>query len=293
MNSCTRGAFSRLRVLLGGRLLPAPLIAPRAGRSAGAWARVAETHSPPRLWTRALRTSTAAAAAQQDRRGKGEGGAPDGSHHERVATIPNALTMARILSAPYIGYLVVQGDAGLALAGCVVFGLTDALDGYIARRYDMKSFVGSILDPAADKVLMTTLTAALAYVGLLPTTLAAVIIGRDVALSLAAFVVRWATLPPPKTARRYFDLSIPSVEVRPTQLSKWNTALQLLLVSCTLAAPVLSVAPDCVGLVALQWATGATTVASGIGYLTSRDAVHRLTKAEVARRMPRGRRDKP
>ncbi|KAJ1742878.1 hypothetical protein H4R22_003704 [Coemansia sp. RSA 1290] len=195
--------------------------------------------------------------------------------------------MARIISSPYIGYLIVQGNYKWALGGCVVFGLTDALDGFIARRYNMKSFVGSILDPAADKVLMTTLTLALAYNGLLPTTLAAIIIGRDISLSLAAVVIRWATLPPPKSPKRYFDLSIPSVEVRPTLISKWNTALQLLLMATTLASPVFGVPADHVYLLALQWATGATTVASGIGYLTSKDAVHRLTKAEVAKRIPK------
>ncbi|KAJ2088700.1 hypothetical protein GGI09_006361 [Coemansia sp. S100] len=212
---------------------------------------------------------------------------PVADHRERVLTIPNALTMARILSAPYIGYLIVQQDYGLALAGCVVLGLTDALDGYIARKYNMQSFVGSIIDPAADKALMTTLTLALAYGGLLPTTLAVVIIGRDVALSFAAFFIRWATLPGPKTLKRYFDLSIPSVEVRPTVISKWNTALQLSLMGATLASPVFGIPADFVGLVGLQWLTGATTVFSGLGYLTSKDAVHRLTKAEVAKRLPK------
>ncbi|KAJ2661469.1 hypothetical protein IWW48_002452 [Coemansia sp. RSA 1200] len=207
--------------------------------------------------------------------------------HEKVLTIPNALTMARIISSPYIGYLIVQQEYGLALAGCVVFGLTDALDGYIARKYNMRSFVGSIIDPAADKVLMTTLTLSLTYSGLMPTVLAAVIIGRDVALSFAAFFIRWATLPPPKTVARYFDLSIPSVEVRPTRISKWNTALQLLLMGATLTSPVFGISADCIGLVGLQWLTGTTTVASGIGYLTSKDAVHRLTKSEVAKRIPK------
>ncbi|KAI8321164.1 CDP-diacylglycerol--glycerol-3-phosphate 3-phosphatidyltransferase [Martensiomyces pterosporus] len=210
-------------------------------------------------------------------------------HHERVATIPNALTMARILSSPYIGYLIVQQEYAWALGGCVVFGLTDALDGYIARKYNMQTFVGSIIDPAADKVLMTTLTVALTYGGLLPTPLAAVIIGRDVALSLAAFFIRWATLPAPKTLKRYFDLSIPSVEVRPTRISKWNTALQLLLMAATLTSPVLGIPADFAGLVGLQWLTGTTTVLSGIGYLASKDAVHRLTKAEVAKRIPKPR----
>ncbi|KAJ2077181.1 hypothetical protein H4R24_005282 [Coemansia sp. RSA 988] len=195
--------------------------------------------------------------------------------------------MARIVLSPYIGYLIVQGDCGLALAGCVVFGLSDALDGYIARKYNMSSFVGSIIDPAADKMLMTVLTLSLAYTGLLPTVLAAVIVGRDVALSFAAFFIRWATLPPPKSLKRYFDLSIPSVEVRPTLISKWNTALQLLLMGTTLASPVFGMPADWIGLVALQWVTGGTTIASGIGYLFSKDAVHRLTKAEVAKRIPK------
>ncbi|KAI9501956.1 CDP-alcohol phosphatidyltransferase-domain-containing protein, partial [Coemansia spiralis] len=197
---------------------------------------------------------------------------------EKVLTIPNALTMARIISSPYIGHLIIQQEYGVALAGCVIFGLTDALDGYIARKYNMKSFVGSIIDPAADKVLMTTLTLALAYDGLMPIALAVVIIGRDVALSFAAFFIRWATLPAPKTLRRYFDLSIPSVEVRPTKISKWNTALQLLLMGATLTSPVCGIPVDWIGLICLQWITGTTTVISGVGYLTSKDAVHRLTK---------------
>ncbi|KAJ2598630.1 hypothetical protein H4R99_004027 [Coemansia sp. RSA 1722] len=242
-----------------------------------------------------LRSILATSSAQrqtQSKNGLTEYSKPNNSatvpdHREKILTIPNALTMARIISSPYIGYLIVQQDYGLALCGCVVFGLTDALDGYIARKYNMQSFVGSIIDPAADKVLMTTLTIALAYGGLLPTVLAGVIVGRDVALSLAAFVVRWATLPGPKTPRRYFDLSIPSVEVRPTAVSKWNTALQLVLMSATLVAPVCGVPADWPALVALQWATGATTVVSGLGYLVSKDAVHRLTKAEVAKRIPK------
>ncbi|KAJ1773693.1 hypothetical protein LPJ74_000235 [Coemansia sp. RSA 1843] len=212
---------------------------------------------------------------------------PISEDHEKVLTIPNALTMARIISSPYIGYLIIQQDYGLALAGCVVFGLTDALDGYIARKYNMRSFVGSIIDPAADKVLMTTLTLSLGYSGLMPVALAVVIIGRDVALSLAAFFIRWATLPAPKTVRRYFDLSIPSVEVRPTLVSKWNTVLQLVLMGTTLTSPVFGIPADWIGLVGLQWLTGATTIASGIGYLISKDAVHRLTKAEVAKRIPK------
>lgn len=88
------------------------------------------------------------------------------------------------------------------------------LDGYIARRFNMRSVFGTILDPAADKTLMTTLVVTLAYKGLLPSTsrlyvipqkltislpvpLAVLILGRDVALSLSAFYYRYISLPEP------------------------------------------------------------------------------------------------
>lgn len=71
------------------------------------------------------------------------------------------------------------------------------VDGYLARNYNMGSVFGSILDPAADKALMTTLTIALAVKGLLPVWLAVLILGRDVALSLSAFYFRYISLPEP------------------------------------------------------------------------------------------------
>ncbi|KAJ1674511.1 hypothetical protein EV182_003131 [Spiromyces aspiralis] len=206
-------------------------------------------------------------------------------HYEKILTIPNMLTAARILASPYIGYLIVQHEYKWALAGCALFGITDALDGYIARKYNMGTFIGSIIDPAADKILMTVLTVSLTVGSLLPVPLAVLIVGRDVALSLAAFYIRWITLPAPKTFARYWDLSLPSVEVRPTAISKWNTALQLLLMGTTLTVPAFGLSLDHWAITALQWLTGATTVASGIGYLTSKNAVHMLTKKEIKVRL--------
>lgn len=68
--------------------------------------------------------------------------------------------------------------------------------------------------------------------------LAAIILGRDVGLGIAAIYYRWISLPPPKTFTRYWDFSLPSAEVRPTTISKYNTALQLALMGLATASPV-------------------------------------------------------
>jgi len=70
--------------------------------------------------------------------------------------------------------------------------------------------------------------------------LAVIILGRDVALAISAIYYRWISLPPPKTFSRYWDFSLPSAEVKPTTISKYNTALQLALMGLTTAAPVVT-----------------------------------------------------
>lgn len=71
--------------------------------------------------------------------------------------------------------------------------------------------------------------------------LVSLILGRDVGLGVSAFYFRWISLPPPKTMRRFWDFSLPSAEVRPTGISKINTALQLLLVGSSIAFPIVPV----------------------------------------------------
>jgi len=152
------------------------------------------------------------------------------------------------------------------------------VDGYLARRYNMQSVVGTILDPAADKALVTTLAVTLGLKGLLPFPLMVIIIGRDVLLSLSAFYIRYTSLPPPKTLQRYWDFSIPSAEVRPTYISKVNTALQLLLMGATTVSPLLPATAIEFGSMALgvptflwglQWTVATTTVWSGLSYIFS------------------------
>jgi cardiolipin synthase (CMP-forming) len=150
---------------------------------------------------------------------------------ENIYTIPNILTFSRILSTPIIAYLILHDKPYLATALLLYAGLTDLIDGWIARKYNLKSVVGTVIDPMADKFLMITLTGALAYTGAMPGNtpwdsvviavwLAAIILGRDFGLGIAALYYRYISLPPPKTFSRYWDFSLPSAEVHPTNISK-------------------------------------------------------------------------
>jgi phosphatidylglycerophosphate synthase len=153
---------------------------------------------------------------------------------ENIYTLPNFLTLTRLLATPAIAFLILDSKPYLATSLLLYAGLTDLIDGYIARRFNLKSVVGTILDPMADKFLMVTLTGALAYVGAMPRTspppgaggvlivvwLAGIILGRDIGLGIAAFYYRYISLPAPKTFMRFWDFSLPSAEVHPTTISK-------------------------------------------------------------------------
>ncbi|KAI9493148.1 CDP-alcohol phosphatidyltransferase-domain-containing protein [Zychaea mexicana] len=197
--------------------------------------------------------------------------------HENIYTVPNFLTFARLVSAPFIGYLIMKHDYDFALGIFALAGFTDLLDGYIARKYNLKTVVGSIIDPLADKALMTVMTVTLAAEGVLPMPLAALILGRDAGLVLSSFYYRYISLPKPKTLVRYFDFSIPSAEVRPTMISKVNTALQLVLMAASLTSTALG-QPSAEIMTALHWTVGGTTVWSGASYIYSKDAVRILNR---------------
>ncbi|KAI0642181.1 CDP-alcohol phosphatidyltransferase-domain-containing protein [Trametes meyenii] len=197
---------------------------------------------------------------------------------ENIYTLPNLLTLSRIVACPVLGWSIVHDDFYLATGLLVYAGLTDLVDGYLARRFNMSSVLGTILDPAADKTLMTTLTITLAMKDLIPVPLAVIILGRDVLLSLAAFYIRYTSLPAPKTFTRYWDFSIPSAEVRPTGISKVNTALQLFLMGTATVSPILpfSIATP---LLALQWTVAGTTIWSGASYLFAKDGFRIVSSA--------------
>jgi hypothetical protein len=88
--------------------------------------------------------------------------------HENIYTIPNMLTVSRLILAPVIGYCIVNGHHNWALGLFAYAGISDLLDGWIARKWNLGTVVGTIIDPLADKTLMTVLTVSLAMQGALP-----------------------------------------------------------------------------------------------------------------------------
>uniref|UniRef100_F6UD94 Cardiolipin synthase (CMP-forming) n=1 Tax=Xenopus tropicalis TaxID=8364 RepID=F6UD94_XENTR len=186
--------------------------------------------------------------------------------YENPWTIPNLLSMTRIGLSPVLGYLVVGEDFNLALGLFVFAGITDLLDGYIARNWaNQKSALGSALDPLADKILISVLYVCLTYANLIPVPLTIMIILRDIALIAAVFYVRYKTLPPPRTVSRYFNPCYVTARLEPTFISKMNTAVQLILVAASLAAPVFNYV-DSIYLQTLWFVTAFTTAASAYSY---------------------------
>ncbi|XP_025833387.1 probable cardiolipin synthase (CMP-forming) [Agrilus planipennis] len=180
--------------------------------------------------------------------------------------------------SPFLGMLIIQAEFQYALAVLGIAAVTDLLDGWIARTWESQSSnLGSFLDPMADKVLIATLFLSLTYAELIPVILTGMIIGRDVLLVTAGFIIRYQSLPPPKTLSRYFDASHATAKLAPTLISKVNTGIQLLLVGSTLAAPVFQYVNH-PALQTLWYVTGVTTVAAGLSYIMSKNTYKILTK---------------
>ena len=180
---------------------------------------------------------------------------PDGSQPGRVAstallTAPNIITFGRLCAVPLAFWLVLEHRLDLAFFLFVAAGLSDAVDGWLARRYGGNS-IGALLDPVADKALLVTMYVTLAAVGELPDWLAILVVFRD--LMIVGGVIVLGVLGQPVT-------------IRPLYVSKLNTALQIVLIAAALflagfnlMAPVL--------LAVLIWTVAASTLVSGAAYV--------------------------
>ncbi len=131
----------------------------------------------------------------------------------QLFNLPNSLTLLRILLVPVFTYLFLTGSYRIALLVFVFTGLTDVVDGALARRLKKKTTLGSILDPAADKLLMFVTFIVLAMQGLVPVYLTVLVIFRDVWIVGGLFALKQLK------RKLYF---------KPTRLSKLNTFFQLL-----------------------------------------------------------------
>lgn len=134
--------------------------------------------------------------------------------------VPNALTLFRLgLIAPFLMFLY-RHEYDHSFYTFILAGLTDGLDGFLARRFHWQSFFGSFVDPLADKLLIASSFISLALIGLLPWWLVILVFLRDFTISMG--VLAWYHF-----IRRKLDFS-------PTALSKINTTLQLALVTACL-----------------------------------------------------------
>lgn len=135
-------------------------------------------------------------------------------------SLPNLITLGRLGLVPAIISMI---SAQRWQAACVLFiiaGLSDALDGWIAKTYDLRSQLGAYLDPLADKALLVSIYVALAIAGVVPATIAIIVVARDVMI-VGAFMISWVLEKP--------------IEVKPLLISKLNTLAQLIFAALVLS----------------------------------------------------------
>lgn len=103
-----------------------------------------------------------------------------------MRVLPNLLSLARLIVAPYLFWLLWREHFHTALLVMFLAGVTDALDGFLARRMRVSSRIGEVLDPIADKVLLTGAYVGLWLAGVIPVWLAAIVLGRDAIILIGA-----------------------------------------------------------------------------------------------------------
>jgi cardiolipin synthase len=173
------------------------------------------------------------------------------THRNPLRTAPNLLTVMRICLAPFLVAAILEDRFGVAFALFIIAGLSDALDGFLARVLKQGTSLGQYLDPIADKLLLSTLFLVLMYKGLMPKTVTVLVFGRDVGILLVAAVL-YAVV-----GRREFGPSI---------FGKANTLAQVTAVAVVLLHQLTSAEWVVIlRLVALD-ATVGLTIVSGLHY---------------------------
>ena len=137
--------------------------------------------------------------------------------------LPNIITTCRIILVPVIFWLLVTEQNMLAFFSFLVAGISDAIDGFLANRFDWKTELGSYLDPLADKLLIVSIFVALGVSGVLPKWLVIAVVSRDL-LIVAGVILAWL-----------LDRPFP---IKPARVSKANTVSQVFLAGIVLADQV-------------------------------------------------------
>ena len=135
-------------------------------------------------------------------------------------SIPNLITLGRILLVPVVVWAIVSGEMLGAFLLFLLAGISDAVDGFLAKRFQMKSELGAYLDPLADKALIVSIYISLGIAKALPIFLVILVVSRDIMI-VSAFMLTLLIGKP--------------MAVRPLMVSKANTAAQILLAVVVLA----------------------------------------------------------
>jgi CDP-diacylglycerol--glycerol-3-phosphate 3-phosphatidyltransferase len=174
-----------------------------------------------------------------------------------VWTLPNRLSILRILFIPVIVFFISTQEDGLLLASCLLFiiaGITDGLDGYLARKMNLTSKLGIYLDPIADKLLVSSVLITLTYYHQIPLWVTLILVGREFLINgLRAFY------------------AMEGIAIYPSSSGKIKTALQLMGISCVLfniAIERIDAIAHQIGLIII-YAALFFSIYSAIDYLTA------------------------
>ena len=139
--------------------------------------------------------------------------------------LPNLITIARILLVPVVVWAIASREMQIAFLLFLIAGVSDAIDGFLAKRFGMSSELGAYLDPLADKALIVSIYVSLGIAGALPIFLVILVVSRDIMI-ISAFLLSWLV-----------DKPMP---VRPLLVSKANTVAQICLAALVLAEQAFS-----------------------------------------------------
>lgn len=168
-----------------------------------------------------------------------------------LRSAPNLLTLLRICLAPFLVAAILENRFELGFGLFIVAGVTDALDGLLARLLQQRTIVGQYLDPVADKLLLSTLFLVLMHEGLMPLRVTVLVFGRDVGILLVSAILYAAA------GRRDF---------KPSIFGKANTFAQILAVAIVLLHQFTHVPWVATMRDYALWATMILTVISGLHY---------------------------
>ncbi|OGP69935.1 MAG: hypothetical protein A2Z73_05585 [Deltaproteobacteria bacterium RBG_13_60_28] len=171
-------------------------------------------------------------------------------HFRASLTIPNLITLARILLTPLFIIFLIQGRYHKALLIFLLAGVSDLADGLVARVWQQKSPLGAYLDPLADKLLLSSSFVTLSISHVVPAWLTVVVLSRDLTIALGVAIFRLADLP---------------LVISPTRLGKWTTTLQIFTILLVLVGKAWALPPPI--FPAILWLTGGVTALSGMQYV--------------------------